>query len=144
MIGEMILNNCIGNETKQYDEFTNKAYNFSNQHENKEITFVGHSLGGGLAAAAALKTGNSAITFNPAALALSTKERYGLNQDANITNYQVLGEILGVQSLFGMKYEGKVVELSPSIGQCFKTAIYLHTMGAMIPILKKEYPNAQK
>ncbi len=59
------------------------------------LTFVGHSLGGGLAIAAALKTGGAAITFNPAWISQKTIDFHGLNiSKGNITNYIVRGEIL--------------------------------------------------
>lgn len=38
------------------------------QKENKELTFIGHSLGGGEAALSALVTDRKAITFNAAGL----------------------------------------------------------------------------
>ncbi|MEC4050935.1 DUF6443 domain-containing protein [Flavobacterium sp. SUN046] len=40
-----------------------------------ELTFIGHSLGGGLAMLASLVTGRSAIAFNPAWLSFGTKVR---------------------------------------------------------------------
>ena len=53
-----------------------------------EITFTGHSLGGGLAEANAVSTGGRAITFNQAGVSPFTKGRFGLNGakvDAYIT-----------------------------------------------------------
>jgi RHS repeat-associated protein len=40
------------------------------------LTFVGHSLGGGLAAAAAFETGGRALTFNAAGVSIFTKKPY--------------------------------------------------------------------
>ena len=66
----------------------------SNIVKGKELTFVGHSLGGGLASANSLATGKPAITFNSAALSPITKKALNLNQQAQITSYIVQGEIL--------------------------------------------------
>ena len=56
-----------------------------------EITFVGHSQGGGQAAAASMATGRKAITFNPASVSLCTKLRFNLSSAQNITNYRTVG-----------------------------------------------------
>ena len=61
---------------------------------NKELTFVGHSLGGGEASANALATGKSAITFNAAAISPLTKKTLPLNKDAKIKAFIVKGEIV--------------------------------------------------
>jgi hypothetical protein len=63
--------------------------------------FTGHSLGGGLASAASLKTGLHADTFNPANLNPMSYAYYGLNpfKDANVDTWRVNGEILGAQPL---------------------------------------------
>lgn len=69
------------------------------------ITFVGHSLGGGLASAAATVTGSPAVTFNAAGLNRSTIEEYLRGRDsptdvdelvssADVRAYYVEGEIL--------------------------------------------------
>jgi RHS repeat-associated protein len=56
---------AIGIPTRQYadgNRYAREMYDMANGN----ITFVGHSLGGGLAASAALTTGGRAITFNAA------------------------------------------------------------------------------
>ena len=82
----------------QYKESIKRARLLSSTLYNSELTFVGHSLGGGLATANALKTGNrNAITFNPAALSDKTIEELNLSMkgiSASITNYVVEGEIV--------------------------------------------------
>ena len=60
--------------------------------ENVDFTFVGHSLGGGEAAAASMATGKDAITFNPAAVSLD-------GNASHITNNIALGE--KIFSIFG-------------------------------------------
>lgn len=61
-----------------------------------ELSFTGHSLGGGLATAAALASDNEAIVFDAAGLSQPTID--ALNLDVNnadgITNFNVQGDIL--------------------------------------------------
>lgn len=54
---------------------------------NVDFTFVGHSLGGGEAAAASMATGFDAITFNPAAVTSDDL----LGNPSHITNNIALG-----------------------------------------------------
>ncbi len=65
---------------------------FDDTH-SQEITFVGHSKGGGEAIAAATATGNDAITFNAANFDFGN---YGLveRNKSGINNYYVKGEFL--------------------------------------------------
>ena len=53
-------------KSEQYDISMRNAKKISQVIGNSELTFTGHSLGGGLAAANAYKTGRSAMTFNAA------------------------------------------------------------------------------
>lgn len=60
-----------------------------------DIDLTGHSLGGGMAAAAAEASGSPATTFNAAGLNSSTLPLYGASpQTTAITNYRVDGDIL--------------------------------------------------
>lgn len=65
-----------------------------------DVTLVGHSLGGGLAAEAAIASGRPADTFNAAGLHQNTVEKAQAVAQANdrgassINNYRVPGEIL--------------------------------------------------
>ena len=65
-----------------------------------DVTLVGHSLGGGLAAEAAIASGRPADTFNAAGLHQNTIEKAQAVAQANdrgassINNYRVPGEIL--------------------------------------------------
>jgi len=85
--------------SKQYDLAVKNAIAVnSHLKSGTEITYTGHSLGGGLATIAALKYDKSAVTFNPAWLSYVTLAKYGL-VSAQITtdkvdNYVVAGEIL--------------------------------------------------
>ena len=71
---------------------------------SEELTFVGHSLGGGLAALSSINTGHKAITFNTASLSPATiKTLSNPNTNCyNITNYITLGKnILGTSIRLG-------------------------------------------
>ncbi|MDE6479443.1 MAG: hypothetical protein K2L45_04165 [Muribaculaceae bacterium] len=58
----------------------------SNELSNSELTFVGHSLGGGQAAAASMATGRTAITFNRASVSGLTKLVHNLGSARNVRN----------------------------------------------------------
>ncbi len=81
----------------QYDLAIKNAGKLSAYLGNQVLTFTGHSLGGGLATAAALATHKSAVTFNPAWLSQATILKYNLNPGNDgfrVNNYIVAGEIL--------------------------------------------------
>jgi RHS repeat-associated protein len=87
--------------SKQFDlAIKNAVAVNSNFKSGTEVTYLGHSLGGGLATLAALKFDKSAITFNPAWLSLPTIYKNGLVKNwastKKIDNYVVLGEVLDV------------------------------------------------
>lgn len=60
----------------------------------KNFTFVGHSLGGGLAALASSLSNQPAITFNAAGLSMGTMLQYGAFNFKKIDAYIIRGEIL--------------------------------------------------
>ena len=135
------LNNAgqgLGLPTPQYDE----AVAFANKWKAKEgndVILTGHSLGGGLASYAALKTDLHATAINSAPLAL---DHLGLNPfDAlRITQYYVPGEALSVLNKanpldirpgFGIAVQGKDSILDPrSIGSN-------HSLGNVVPDIPK-------
>jgi len=83
--------------SKPYDLAVSNAQALANKLGPKNITYVGHSLGGGLAIAAALYTGGNAITFNPAWLSQSTIDKYHLNTsngNNQVNNYIIAGDPL--------------------------------------------------
>jgi len=61
----------------QYGLAAKNAKTLSSRLGDTELTFVGHSLGGGLASMGALITDRSAITFNAAGLSDETQLVYG-------------------------------------------------------------------
>jgi len=67
---------------------------------NGKLTLSGHSLGGGMAAAAACYHNLRGITFNAAGVNANTVEHR--KTDSGITNYTVIGEILTtMQEIYG-------------------------------------------
>jgi hypothetical protein len=68
---------------------------------NDNVTFTGHSLGGGLASAAAVASGRDAVTFNAAGLSDATirsantiRSSAGAGSAGNVDAYFVRGDIL--------------------------------------------------
>ena len=100
---------------EQYLLSTNNAQEISAQLGYSELTFVGHSLGGGLASANALTTGDTGITFNAAGLSDKTKEQLSLfSGNAYIKAFIVQGEIVDqMQTEIGIRAEGIIVTLPP-------------------------------
>lgn len=102
----------------QYKESVGYAKELAENDKYKGVSFTGHSLGGGLASANALKVGGKAVTFNAAGLTGATKNDLGLTgKSANISAYVVQGEIVDyLQGTPGvnLKAEGKVTYLPAS------------------------------
>ena len=107
----------IGNSSQYVESVTNAKF-LNSQLSKSELTFVGHSLGGGLAAANALATNRNAITFNSAAITSETKGYLHLpdnNTNGRIFNVVVKGEFVNhVQSMLGLKLEGGQYTLNAS------------------------------
>ena len=131
----------FGGVPRQYSEAVSNAEVISNILEEKygknvDLTFVGHSLGGGLAAVASMATGFEAMTFNPAAVVSPLllgnasritnyisksnpfsigftvkQEAYGYTLDG-MYEYSIGGDIVTMgQSVFGIKAPGKSVNV---------------------------------
>ena len=89
---------------------------FSDSHTNQEITFVGHSKGGGEAMANAVATNRNAITFNPAKANLaiySETKNARKSYTGTMTHYVVEGEILNDK--FGNPSMGTTVKLPTQV-----------------------------
>lgn len=85
-----------GWETQQYKDAERVARAIT-ANTDADISFTGHSLGGGLAALQALAVNSRAYTFNAAGLSSGTIERFNLDtSNANnlVKAYSVTGEIL--------------------------------------------------
>ncbi|TDF34611.1 hypothetical protein EYS14_22905 [Alteromonadaceae bacterium M269] len=98
----------FGKESKQLNRAIRLATNISDAinlanrrnlpRRGNSLTFVGHSLGGGLATGAALVTDRPAITFNSQGLTVGALAGYGVNLDGAddlIKSYYTLGDFLG-------------------------------------------------
>ncbi len=79
--------------SEQYETAIELAINLKKEYSYK-LSFTGHSLGGGLAQAAALATGLEAICFDAAGLSEATIEKYGLvlSNAKNINHFNVKGD----------------------------------------------------
>jgi pimeloyl-ACP methyl ester carboxylesterase len=80
---------AVGLGSSQYEQGTTMASQVW-QATGGNVLFVGHSLGGGIASAAAYATGGRAITFNAAGLHSS----YRVGSPGAIRAHYVRGEIL--------------------------------------------------
>ncbi|MCH2195503.1 MAG: hypothetical protein MK119_15535 [Kordia sp.] len=136
-------------KTEQYPQSINNAAIISDELEDSELTYVGHSLGGGLASANSLATGDSAMTFNAAALSDKTKENLdleGIDSYEQVESFIVEGEIVNhLQFKIGMRVEGHIIEIPSNIKPTRKTGlvktvdtrINLHMIGTVIDLLRK-------
>lgn len=59
-------------KSQQYKQALEAAKSIISEIKNGNLTFVGHSLGGGMAENNSIKTGYSAISFNPAGVSPRT------------------------------------------------------------------------
>ncbi|MEL4869224.1 phospholipase, partial [Pantoea agglomerans] len=80
-------------------DYYRKAVQIGKQiyRSGQKIDIAGHSLGGGLASATSVASGQAGWTFNAAGLHSSTVEKYGgslLGNKDNIQAYRVEGELL--------------------------------------------------
>jgi hypothetical protein len=107
----------VGYSSRQYEEATRLAMKLNAQFPG-QVTFTGHSLGGGLAIVSSLATGGQAITFNSASprgqdLALAaTAGPGGARGGGNITNYVTPDDPLREDRLLGIP--GRSVTLLPT------------------------------
>ncbi|MCD0487364.1 DUF6443 domain-containing protein [Pedobacter sp. MC2016-14] len=61
----------------QYDKSVDNAKAIKTSLGSSELTYVGHSLGGGEASVNAIVTGDKAMTFNASGISIPTKMKYG-------------------------------------------------------------------
>ena len=91
----------LGGLSEQYKHAIDNARILSKELGDAELTFIGHSLGGGEAAAASMATGRAAITFNPAAITFPTIVLNRLGSPKNVTNYITVGKRIGKHFYLG-------------------------------------------
>jgi hypothetical protein len=87
------IKQALGFRTAQYNMAV-KLSDIVYRRTGGNVTFVGHSLGGGLASAAAYATGGNAVTFNAAGL--SWRYRIGTPGPGRITANYIRGDILSL------------------------------------------------
>ncbi len=98
---------AAGLRSKQYEGAVALANKWKEtaRKKGKTIEFVGHSLGGGMAATAAIVTGEKATVFDPAGVSDATVKRHlkkdnaetALRDVKNVTSFRYNGEALGLQ-----------------------------------------------
>ena len=92
----------------QYAQSMNNAKNIKQELKGDELTYVGHSLGGGLAAANAYTTGDHAMTFNAAGvspLTIAWWDRKNAKIDAYV---HVRDELHKIQKKIGLIADGHI------------------------------------
>jgi type VI secretion system secreted protein VgrG len=109
----------LGIQTTQYDDAVRLAQQVQQwaQERGATVDFTGHSLGGGLAATAAMATGGSATVFNMARPTQNTLDQYGIDPSAadRVDNYEVEGEFLDpLQNIGG--YLGSWLGIGEGLG----------------------------
>ncbi len=151
LTGDWKANVCqgIGLKSKQYELATATAAEFKKRFGDR-LEIVGHSLGGGLASAAALIYEVPATTFNPAGVHLATVARHGKNRSAAedlIVVYRVRGEILTTLE----NGRGPIGQLMPdSIGKThslcgrMRDPVTLHGMAEVLHAMQKALANSRK
>lgn len=101
--GDWISNGwqAAGLRTDHYQAALRVGERLAQSGAQQRVTITGHSLGGGLAAAAALAAGRNAVTFNAAGLSGQTiadardiAQRNGAGAAPDIRAYHVRGEVL--------------------------------------------------
>lgn len=128
--------------SSQYQQVSDLSKVVSRELVNKELTFVGHSLGGGLANLSSLKTGRSSITFNPAWLSrLSVGETVPLKKGNHMDNYVNSADPLDmVQRLcgaaVGLKEYGNTHTVSAGWNPLNHNIFVGHFIGSMIDAIK--------
>ena len=106
----------------EYSKAIENAKQLSSELETNELTFVGHSMGGGNAIAAGMATGRTAITFNTAIVSAATMLFNGLSAPNKVVNYiSTSNPILGfnicldpistIQNLCGMRPPGMIIPI---------------------------------
>ena len=90
----------------QYDVAIANARILSDELSDSELTFVGHSLGGGEAAAASMATGRKAITFNRASISRLTQLVHNLGYPRNVRN--IITKSLGPDGQFILEHLSRV------------------------------------
>ncbi|TGN17912.1 DUF2974 domain-containing protein [Leptospira idonii] len=145
------IKNIVGVVTDQHQQAMDLAQSLDRLPEFKnKLTFTGHSLGGGLASAAAGITGSTAFTFNSANLNDATRTAMGDNANGleNRVNYYYLpGELASLgQDSFNLSAEGNRTALDGQLGRPWlvqRGFINLHSNQLMTNVLYNDILNGR-
>lgn len=121
--------------SNQYSESMGIAKDLNKELGGAELTFTGHSLGGGLAEANSIATGGKAITFNAAGLSSYTKDGGTSNADAFIMVNDPLNAIQTVHPSLSTAGGNKNFLLPRSFEAAFNP-IKAHSIDAVIESLE--------
>jgi RHS repeat-associated protein len=125
----------------QYAQASYLAQQMDDFAGSTPLTFVGHSLGGGLAALASMVTGRDALTYNPAALSSLTMTFYGVSEAnaSHINAYIIKNEPLNFfQSNMHLNPDGDIHYLYDWSCQFFPIAPWNHGIDRVISCLKDQ------
>lgn len=147
------LQQAVGNSEQYAVNARNAKALIDHFGKNTDLTFVGHSLGGGLAAGNGMVTNRPTFTFNAAGLSPFTKAVISETvidfakslvspMTRNIDAYVVKGEILNyLQKPFGLGADGNVHKIGVGWLSGYKwdpTGATRHMMGAVKTALNNE------
>lgn len=96
------IGQALAGTSSQYDKSVSNAQTIHNSLDGAELTYVGHSLGGGEASLNSIATGDAAITFNAAGVNVTDKVEYGgigaafSNFTDTVTAYQTPNDPLSI------------------------------------------------
>jgi hypothetical protein len=117
-----------GKPTAQYTEAINLARSLQHEYGSGLTDITGHSLGGGLAAAAGMATGTRTTTFDAAGVNPKTMQMNDAPWNPSVvTNYEIQDELLGrVQNYYPTHYlapkaVGTQITVQPFINDSMQT-----------------------
>lgn len=129
-------------DSAQYDAAVRLARKLQRRYGNN-LSVAGHSLGGGLAAAAAGATGLHADTFNAAGLSVRTRLSIPNFNSSGVTNYSIEGYIGGdpLTRISTQDFEpaaGRQVFVPANLPWYDVNPIHYHSIGTVISSLRKQ------
>jgi RHS repeat-associated protein len=123
----------------EYDDALYLARRVREAVGGAELTMTGHSLGGGMAAAAATYTQSDGVTFNAAGLNPITElVAGGLSYSKSVVNYSVEGEALtgGQNQTWAPEAFGRLYTIPPAAQDADASAFTKHKMEVVLRALK--------
>jgi acetyl esterase/lipase len=124
----------------QYDDAKNVAKQVKSAIGNAPLFLTGHSLGGGLASAAALEAQSPAVTFNAAGLNGLTEAFSGpIFNFKSVVNYSVDGEFLSTSQKYTFLPEayGTLYRIQPAAQDENTSALNKHGIDVVLRALNQ-------